>query len=166
MGLQRVRHDWVTELNWTEADRRGRQRMTQLHGITNSVDMSLSKLQEIVKDREAGHAAVHGITKSQIQLSNNKLIEWKEYTPESLGLKTGFCPWLTAWPWASLFPFLCFIVDQHLPQVQVICFLYKTYNSVVDSGFSDGQDSRKESWVVCGENKNHTRWRRISIERP
>ena len=49
--------------------------MRQLQGITNSVDMSLSKLQEIVKDREAGHAAIHGITKSQIQLSNNKLIE-------------------------------------------------------------------------------------------
>ena len=45
--------------------RRGQQRMRWLDGIINSIDMSLSKVQEIVKDREAGHAAVHGVTKNQ-----------------------------------------------------------------------------------------------------
>ena len=75
--------------------RRGRQRKTWLDGITNSMDMSLSKLWELVMDREAWRAAVHGVAKSQTRLSDWTELNWRILTYHLI------LPWMV-FKWTSL----------------------------------------------------------------
>ena len=77
--------------------RRGQQRMRWLDGITDSLDMSLSKLWELVTDREAWRAAIHGVAKSRTRLSNWIELNWYFFTKKEIASHSSIVAWRIPW---------------------------------------------------------------------